>query len=61
MVNFKTESVAGIHRNRWQVWTGLPGRFEAESTQAEEVDHVKPVSQYPELRLVYENLQNLLH
>ena len=27
--------------------------------QAEEVDHVKPVNQYPELRLVYNNLQNL--
>ena len=27
--------------------------------QAEEVDHVRPVSQYPELRLVYDNLQSL--
>ena len=27
--------------------------------QAEEVDHIKPVNQYPELRLVYDNLQSL--
>ena len=32
MVNFETEIVAGFTRNGWQVWTGLPGRFEAEST-----------------------------
>ena len=27
--------------------------------QAEEVDHVKPISQNPGLRLVYDNLQSL--
>jgi len=27
--------------------------------QAEEVDHIKPVSRYPELRLIYDNLQSL--
>ena len=66
--SIKRSSCAEGYDRKWQRLRAYKLRLDplceiclamGEVVQAEEVDHIKPVKQYPELRLVLENTQSL--